>query len=54
MILEDMIKLIIKGSTLCREEVLEKIEDKRKNLKYFVNKLAASHLVARDLEIDFV
>lgn len=49
--IEELIKKISEKAGLSRAEIKKKIEDKQKELGFFVNDIAAAHIIAKDLNV---
>ncbi len=49
--LEEIIEKIAKKTGLSRGEIKKKIEEKKEELGFFVNDIAAAHIIAKDLEV---
>ncbi|MHA2243329.1 MAG: hypothetical protein ACXADY_00005 [Candidatus Hodarchaeales archaeon] len=49
--IEDLIKKISQKAGLSRAEIKKKIEEKQKELGFFVNDIAAAHIIAKDLNV---
>jgi len=49
--LEELIQKIAQKTELSRGEIKKKIEEKKEELGFFVNDIAAAHIIAKDLNI---
>ena len=49
--LEDIIDQIVRGTGLGAADVRQKIEEKKEELGFFVNDLAAAHIIAKDMGV---
>lgn len=49
--LKELIKIIAKGSKKTQKNIVKKIEDKKEELGFFVNDIAAAHIIAKDLKV---